>query len=255
MPRYNSYTNVTRRNIRAGRRFKRGYLPKSGGRRYVPTSYLSRKANRPTRRQGMIKGSPFPQKLNTTLTVLERNGLISALTPAFSKVYRPTSYFDFDPAVGGQTFGGYGVLAQIYDRYRVLAFKVDITFINLESDSVTCTIEAIGDAVQPPSGTATDYTEYAIESSNFFRKVILGPTSSAPKAQVSMFTKCLAVWGTPEVSTDAAFAAAAGTSPQSNTWLRISAYRNNGVALTVGVQYVMKLTSYGYWDEKIDLIA
>lgn len=209
-----------------------------------------------TRRQGIVRGHPFPQKLRTQLTVLERNGLASGVTAGQAIIYRPTSYFDFDPAVGGQTFGGYGVLANIYDRYRVLAFRYIITFINLEAYSVTVTTEAIADTSTPGSGTTVDYTEFAIEAANYARSTQLAPNGSGGSMKtLSMLVKTRSVWGTPEVFTDAAYAANAGANPAANTWLRVAAYMNNGQPLAIGVQFTMKLTSYGYWDEKNDLIS
>lgn len=223
---------------------------------FYPSSRIT-PAMRPTsRRVGTIKGKPFPMKLNTKLTVLERKGLVSALTPTFSYVYRPSSYFDFDPGVGGQTFGGYGTLSTIYDRYRVLAFKYICTFCNLESDSITITCEALADSSTPPSGTAVDYTEHAIESGDYAKWTTLDAKGgTGAKKTISGFIRVQSVWGTPEVKTDAGWAGIAGGNPSANTWLRITAYRNNGIALTNGVQMTMSLTSLGYWDEKNDLVS
>lgn len=237
------------------RREFQGSRSLSGLRVWAPRSRTRGRPIVNTKAVGNIRGHPFPNKLRTGLTILHRNGLISALTATNSVVFRPTSYFDFDPAVGGPSFGGYTQLALIYDRYRVLAFKVVIDWVNLETDGVTVSAEAIADSTTPPTGTATDYTEHAIESANWSRNMTLGPVSANPKGRMKMFVKTTKVWGSPDPATDSAFAANAGSSPAANTFLRLAAYRNNGNNLATGVQFTIKCKSYGYWDEKNDLVA
>lgn len=198
---------------------------------------------------------PFPPKMRTRLTINYVSGLTSAVTAVNSVVYRPTSYFDFDPAVGGPSFGGYTQYAAMYNRYRVLAFKYSVHFTNLEADTVIVSCQALTDAIgggTPPTGTATDYTEPAIENNAMLsRWTTLGPTAASPQRTLKGFIKSKTVWSTPEVYNDASWAANAGASPVANTWLRIAARRANGSALSTGIQFVLKVTSYGYWDQNI----
>ena len=107
---------------------------------------------------------PFPSKIKTRLKVLQNVGLISALTSSSALVYRPTPYFDVDPAVGGASFAGYTFYASQYNRYRVYGFRYKASFVNLESTSVLVSCQAIPNDGTPASGTATDFTEYAVEN-------------------------------------------------------------------------------------------
>lgn len=214
----------------------------TGPRRIVP---------RNNRNVNFMRSWPFPQRLFTQLAIVEHNGLISALTGVASLVYRPTSYFDFYPAVGGPSYGGYSTYAAMYDRYRVLAFKYTCIFTNLEADSVTVSCQAIADTSTPPSGTATDYTENAIE--NIYGKFrVLSPTASNPTQVIKGYVNCSKLWGTPETKTDTNWASTSGSNPTANSWLRVAALRNNGAALATGVQFLLRVKSYGYWDERID---
>lgn len=210
-----------------------------------------RKRVRSSRNVGIMSAYPFPQKMYTTLQIVEHNGLISGLTSVASLVYRPTSYFDFYPAVGGPSFGGYATYAGMYDRYRVLAFKYKCTFTNLEADSITVSVQAIADTSTPSSGTAADFTESAIE--NIYGKyTTLGPVTANPVRTISGYVNCTRLWGTPEVRNDTVWAATTSSSPTANSWLRIAALRNNGATLATGVQFTLVVKSYGVWDERID---
>lgn len=198
---------------------------------------------------------PFPPKMRTRLTINVVNGLLSALTAVNSIVYRPTSYFDIDPALGGPSYGGYTQYAAMYNRYRVLAFKYTIRWTNLESDTVIVSAQALTDASgggAPPSGTAADYTEPAIENNaQLSRWTTLGPVAASPQRVLKGFVKAKTVWATPEVYTGTEWASNTGTSPVANTWLRLAARRANNAAMTTGVQFIMKITAYGYWDQNI----
>jgi len=107
---------------------------------------------------------PMPQKCRTQLHFLAYPGLISALTDSHSLVYRPTSYYDVDPAVGGGSYAGYTFFASQYGRYRVTGFRYRVTFINLETTAVAVGCQAIASQATPASGTAADYVEAASEN-------------------------------------------------------------------------------------------
>lgn len=192
---------------------------------------------------------PFPAKIKTKLKVLQNIGLISALTSSSALVYRPSSYFDVDPAVGGASFAGYTFYASQYGRYRVTAFKYKASFVNLESTSVLVSCHAIPDDGTPASGTATDFTEYAVEN-DWAHYAVCPPTTSTPEKVLTGYVDCQKLWGTPETKTDAAWAGSTGGNPSANSWLRIAAHMANNNNLTVGVQCILEIESYGYWDMK-----
>lgn len=193
---------------------------------------------------------PLPQKMNTRLKVILNNlGLISALTSSSSLVYRPTSYFDVDPAVGGPSFAGYTFYASVYGAYRVLAFKYKATFLNLETDGVLVSCQAIASSATPGSGTATDYTEPAIEN-DYGKYALVGPTAATPEKVITGYVNCTKLWGRPEAKTAPEWAGSTGSNPTVNSWLRIAAKRINGGNLATGCQCVLEIESYGYWDTK-----
>lgn len=192
---------------------------------------------------------PIPDKIRTRLKVLINVGLTSALTSSSALIYRPTSYFDVDPALGGASFAGYTYFASAYSRYRVTSFKYKATFVNLESVAVVVGCQAIGQTATPNSGTASNFTEYAVEN-EWGQYSICGPTTSQPKEVITGYVDCQKVWGTPEVKTAPEWAATAGGNPVANTWLRIAANMPNGANLTNGVQCVLEFESFGYWMEK-----
>jgi len=192
---------------------------------------------------------PMPQRCNTQLIVTVNDGLISSITSSHALVYRPTSYFDVDPAVGGGSFAGYAFFAGMYSRYRVTGFSYECTFTNLQAQSVMVGCQAIPSSTTPATGTAVDNTEPADEN-EYGVTAILAPTSATPTRTLRGYVNCQKLWGTPEVKTDNDWSAAVGTSPSVNSWLRISAHMLNNASMTVGVQFHLKIKSYGYWDQK-----
>jgi len=192
----------------------------------------------------------MPQKCRTQLRFQAYPGLISALTDSHSLVYRPTSYYDVDPAVGGGSYAGYTFFAAQYGRYRVTGFKYKVTFINLETTGVAVSCQAIPSGGTPNSGTAADYVEAASEN-DYGQVAICAPTSSTPEQVIEGYVDTVKLWGTPEAKTAEGWAAAIGGSPSANSWLRISAHKLNATPMTVGVQTSLELTAYGYWDQRV----
>lgn len=178
------------------------------------------------------------------------NGLIDAVLAGANKVYQPTSYYDLDPDVGGPSFGGYSFYASLYNRYRVTHFDYEIEWSNLEADSVMVSALAIP-ASSTPSELFSAYNPEVAKENNFSRAFLLGPKGGSQATRTMRGSvSCEAVWGTPEVLTDAGWAAGVGTSPSINTFLMLSAWRINGTALALGAQFVLTITSVGYWDQK-----
>jgi len=196
-----------------------------------------------------VMSYPMPQKCSTQLTISFSDGLISALTSSHALVYRPTSYFDVDPVVGGGSYAGYAFFAGMYSRYRVTGFAYEVTFTNLQAQSVMVGCQGIPSVTTPNVGTATDYTEMAAEN-EFGTSTILAPTSATPTRTLKGYINTTRLWGTPEVKTDNDWAGAVGASPAANSWLRISAHMLNNAAMTIGVQFHVKIKAYGYWDQK-----
>jgi len=192
---------------------------------------------------------PLPPKMRTKLKILHNFGLLSALTSSSSQVFRPTSYFDFDPAVGGPSFSGNTFFGNAYGRYRVTSFKYKATFINLEAYGVIVSCQGIANSSTPGSGTASDYTEAAAEN-DYGQIMVCAPATATPEKVMTGYVDCQKIWGTPEVLTDNDWAGATGASPPVNTWLRIAAHMANNTSLTIGVQVILEVESYGYWDMK-----
>lgn len=208
----------------------------------------ARKA-RSNRNVTTISTYPLPQKMRTKLKILHSTGLISALTSSHSLVFRPTSYFDFDPAVGGPSFAGYTFYSGAYGRYRVTSFKYKVTFVNLEATSAVVSCQAIADSATPAVGTAVDYTEYASEN-DYGQMAVCAPTTSSPEKVLTGYVRCKDLWGTPEALTDNDWAGAVGGSPTVNSWIRVAAHMANNANMTIGVQCIIEVESYGYWDQK-----
>lgn len=196
-----------------------------------------------------ISTFPLPQKLRTKLRIIHSTGLISALTASSALVFRPTSYFDFDPAVGGPSFAGYTFYSSAYGRYRVTSFRYKATFVNLEATSAIVGCQAIADSSTPSSGTAVDFTEFASEN-DYGQIAVCAPTTSSPEKVLTGYVDCKKLWGTPEALTDNDWSGATGVSPSVNSWLRISAHMANNAAMTIGVQAILEVESFGYWDMK-----
>lgn len=203
-----------------------------------------------SRNVATIMTFPLPPKMRTKLKLIQSTGLISSLTSSHSLVFRPTSYFDVDPLVGGSSFAGYTFYSSVYGRYRVTSFKYKATFMNLEATGVIVGCQAIASSSTPVTGTAVDQTEYAAEN-DYGQIAVCAPTTSTPEKVLTGYVDCQKIWGTPEVLTDNDWAGATGGSPPVNTWLRISAHMANNAAMTIGVQLILELESYGYWDQKI----
>jgi len=213
-----------------------------------------RKNPRSNKNVSTINSYPLPMKMNTKLRVLQNVGLISALTSSNALVYRPTSYFDVDPAVGGASFAGYSFYASVYARYRVTGFKYKVTFVNLEATAAIVSCQAIPAVATPATGTATDQTEFAAEN-EYGQIAVCAPTTSSPEKVLTGYINCKKLWGTPETLTDNDWAGAVGASPAANSWLRIAAHMANNAAMTIGVQVIMEIESYGYWDQKLSDIG
>lgn len=193
---------------------------------------------------------PMPMRANTQLVFNDTNGLISALTAVNAKVYQPSSYFDPDPDVASTSdYGGFTFFSSMYSRYRVLAFKYTVIWTNLEATAVRVSCQAIPASVTPTEGTATDWTEPAIENP-YGKYFVLSPTAASPTKKLSGYVNCTKLWGTPEARYDTGWAGTATTSPGVNSFLRLAAYKLDGSALSVGVQFNIRVKAYGYWDQK-----
>lgn len=221
--------------------------PRAKKARMARSTTIRRKAN--NKNVAVIHSFPLPQKMKTRLRVLQNVGLISALTSSHALVFRPTSYFDVDPLVGGAAFAGYTFYSSAYGRYRVTSFKYKATFVNLEATAAIVSCQAIADSATPTVGTAVDHTEYAAEN-EYGQIAVCAPTTSSPEKILTGYVDCKKLWGTPEALTDNDWAGATGGSPTINSWLRIAAHMANNAAMTIGVQVILQIESYGYWDQK-----
>jgi hypothetical protein len=193
---------------------------------------------------------PFPHKMWTVLRCYTVNGLIDAVFSINSKVYRPSSYFDIDPDVGGPSYGGYATFAAMYGRYRVLYYDYEIKWCNLQSDGVVVGCYPIASTSTPSESIANANPETAEENS-MGKTHLLGPVSAEPTFVMKGRVDAETLWGTHEVATDALWAADIGTSPTQNSWLMLTAERINGTSLALGAQYALTLTAHGYWEELI----
>jgi hypothetical protein len=197
---------------------------------------------------------PFPQRMNTSLKIYTVNGLLDAVLSINSKVYRPTSYFDIEPDVGGPSYAGYSTYAAMYSRYRVTSFDYEIEWCNLQSDAVMVAAYPIASSSTPSEVATSAYPELAIEN-NFAKYRLIGPTSATPITRMRGSVNCRRLWGTPEVLDDNDWAGGVGTSPTVNTWLMLTAQRINGAAFSTGVQYTLTIVAHGYWDEKTNVVS
>lgn len=241
MPRYNSKRSFSK----SGKAKASARWP--SGKRVVSRNRRIRRNQTNNRAVATIRANPFPQKMRTTLAITHRTGLISALTSSHAEVIAPSSYFDIVPTVGGPSFGGFGTYAAMYSRYRVLAFRYKIDFMNLEPDAVIVTAQSIASSTTPVTGTAVDWTETAMENV-YGQYRVLGSVTGNGRATMKGFVNIAKLWGTPEVYTDNDWSGTSGTSPAVNSWLRVAAHKANNAAMTIGVQVIIQLKSYGYWD-------
>ena len=203
---------------------------------------------------GRIQGIGTPMKFFTSLKIRTQGGLLDAALAGASKVYRPTSYFDLEPDVGGGSFGGYAFYAAGYGRYRVLSFDYKISLNNLQSDACQFGVYPIPSGTTPSELYSTNNVEVASENP-YGKVVLLGPTGGVSTALVTGHVDCVKVWGTPEAATAEGWAGITGSSPSANTWLLLTAERLNLTALSTGVQYVLELVAHGYWDSRTTLVG
>lgn len=197
---------------------------------------------------------PTPPKMFTQLVVNHQFTQNSSSTNYVSSVFRPTSYYDVDPSIGGPSFGGYTVFSTMYGRYRVLAFKYAVTFTNLEAFPIVVSTEAIASNVTPSTGTVSDYVESAIEN-QYGHSATLSPISSNPIRILKGYVNCMKLWGCPEAKTDSLWGASVGSNPVNNSWLRLATRSATGVNLANGVNIQLRIKSYGYFDNRYDLTS
>lgn len=216
---------------------------KNKGRR-IPTRY----------EESSVLQYPVPHRLWTVLRCRTVNGLIDAVLSISSKVYRPTSYFDIDPDVGGPSYAGYTFYASAYGRYRVLKYDYVVEWSNLQSDGVSVGVYPIADTATPSELATSANPELASENS-MGKTMLLGPVGSVSTGTIRGSILASKVWGTPEVETEASWAALTGGSPAANTWLMLTAERINGSALSTGAQFVLTVTAHGYWDQRVNLTS
>lgn len=196
---------------------------------------------------------PYPPKMRTALVINTSSSLYDAVNQNVAKVYRPTSYFDIDPSLGGPSYGGYTTLASMYARYRVIAFKYTLTLVNKGTDPILVSTQAIASTAQPDESGAVNYVEHAIENP-YGRYTTLGQNTGAGNVRVLKgYVNAKALWATPEVKTDSSWASLTGNSPSANVWLRIAAKSLTGTSLTNGFVYNLRIKAYGYWDQRIDV--
>lgn len=207
----------------------------------MPAKQQQRKRNRRSRkgrsetfgptgltRAPLIFPSLFRGRLNYD-TLLQ---LAPAASGVSYNVFRLNSVYDPDLTGVGTSAYGYSALAALYGRYRVLGFRVHVTYSNL-STTIPLTVFA---CVNPVTTIGTGITQILSQRRIWFKGI---STSNGNGSTDHVFSGMVHdVYGVPkaQVRNEDDFAAVTGANPNNGVYAHIGAFNNGAAAGTLNIQ-------------------
>lgn len=171
---------------------------------------------------------------------------ILALSPAATSIayntYRANSVYDPDFTGVGTTASGYGTMATLYNRYRVL--RVSITLNATSASTLPGTLFVIA---TPLNTVGTSYSAIMSQKYVWTRQLSCVNASGVSHRLAFPVER---IYGTTRAAVLAEddFAAITGTSPNNVVFLHVGVYNNTGTAFTTQIQCMLRFSFLVEWS-------
>jgi len=168
----------------------------------------------------------FPSRFQGKLTYNTTLQLAPAASAVALNVFRLNSVYDPDYSGVGTACFGYGALAALYGRYRVLRYQVHVSWTNLSSSyPLTAFV-----CVTPETTIGTAINNILGQRRIWFKSI--GTTNGNGTVEHSFSGDVSTIYGVPkrQVSIEDDFASVVGNSPNNGVYAHIGAFNPGGAA-------------------------
>jgi len=182
--------------------------------------------------QGFTTFKPlFPAQFRGNHAYLTALLLSPAVGSVATNVFRLNSLYDPDLSGVGTSATGYAAAAALYNRYRVLRARAEISWTNLST-----TIPATAFVVTNPVTTVgTSWTQIAGQRHVWYKSLSVATGNSTAKHVVTV--PLHEVYGVPysQLRDEDDFAAVTGTNPNNGIYLHVGVFNDGGAAGSVNI--------------------
>jgi hypothetical protein len=161
-------------------------------------------------------------------------------------IYRPTSIYDVDPAVGGSSMYGYAEWSPFYGRYRVHSSRITVRFLNREAEGADCYILPTN---TNPGSNVADPTPYYTHPA--CHKKTCGSVYGKDTCTIVYNTTTLRMGAVSDFADDN-FSATFGSNPTQDWFWFIGVYKGGSLDLVNGITcYVDIESTVDLYDKKV----
>lgn len=195
-----------------------------------------------------IQRSPFlvPERLSVRLQFTEIYNVKNVGFRDAAYVFRPSSAFDVDPALGGATAYGLTEYANFYSKYRVFASKITLQMTNTDLEGVTV---GITPSTTNPGNNPSDISPFISNPLTKFRTIGGFQGNSAGVLEHNMTTQRMSGVAT---TAEDGYSALVNANPVENWFWVISLVKGGVSTITNGVSILVKIEmTVHFYDRKI----
>lgn len=213
----------------------------------------SRRPARKQRRQAAappvtVSRSPFltPERLSVRL---QFTGIYDIKNVGFrdaSYVFRPSSIYDVDPAIGGASSYGLAEYAQFYKKYRVFSSKISLQMTNTDLEGI---IISITPSTDNPGKNMSDIGPYISNPLTKFRTI--GGYQGNSAGTMSHYCTTQQIAGVTTTAEDG-YSSLTTTNPLENWYWVICAAKAGVSTISNGVSMLVKIEmTVHFYDRKV----
>jgi hypothetical protein len=185
-----------------------------------------------------------PNEMDVVLKFV-RVAAISGATTTLAQRFNPNDAFAVDPT-GASSPKGFAGWATFYGFYRVVVYSYTITVVNRQATPVTITV------VNSDNDPGTTFNA-SIAGNPLTQQKILSAAGGLDKCTFTGNHTVADVLGSDSVEFDDTYRALNNASPADVIWLSIGAQDLTGANLTNGVDYILHLSMYTRFYDRLIL--
>lgn len=156
--------------------------------------------------------------------------------------------FDVDPIVGGDTVGGYTILTNLYQRYRIHAVKVTIYIAN---DAACPTSVCLYPQWDSDPGTTFSGGFNQVSNYPYAIRKMISAQGGADRAKLTKFYNLKKMWGDKSLEADVTVqSSAVGANPTHELYFAL-AIQNHVGGVNVTLPYMITVDLYTEWYERV----
>jgi len=226
----------------------RSPAPTSRGRRKFGRKGKSSRPSQSSPPPVTIVRTPFlvPERISVPLQWTEIYNLRNVGFRDAALVFRPSSAFDVDPALGGAIAYGFTEYAQFYSKYRVFSSRISLNMTNTDLEGITV---GITPSTLNPGNNPADLSPYISNPLTKFRTIGGFQGNSAGFLSHAMSTQKMS--GVTTTAEDG-YSSLTTTNPVENWFWVISGVKGGVSTITNGVSILVKIEiTCHFYDRRI----